>query len=83
VARAEQARRTQIERLEAQIADTEHAIRTIEEAMAEPGFYGNRATAQQVIDEHQGLMWKVGELMRQWEELQTATAPADDRQTIP
>jgi ATP-binding cassette subfamily F protein 3 len=83
VARAEQARRTQIERLEAQIADTEQAIRTIEEAMAEPGFYGNRATAQQVIDEHQGLMWKVGELMRQWEELQTATAPADDRQTIP
>jgi hypothetical protein len=28
-------------------------------------------------------MWKVGELMRRWEELQSATAPADDRQTIP
>ena len=54
--------------------------------MAAPGFYEDRATAQHVINQHQGLMWKVGDLMRQWEELQTGTGttnPASDRQTIP
>ena len=31
-----------------------------------------RAAAQPVIDQHQALMWKVGDLMHQWEMLQTA-----------
>ena len=40
--------------------------------MAAPGFYDDRAAAQPVIDRHQALMWQVGDLMHQWEELQSA-----------
>jgi hypothetical protein len=39
--------------------------------MAAPGFYDDRADAQPVIDRHQSLMWQVGELIHQWEELQS------------
>jgi hypothetical protein len=38
--------------------------------MAVPGFYEDRAAAQPTIDRHQALMWEVGVLMSQWEELQ-------------
>ena len=38
-----------------------------------PGFYENRDAAQPVIDKHQALMWEVGDLMHQWEVLQTET----------
>ncbi|PWU24973.1 MAG: ABC transporter ATP-binding protein [Candidatus Rokuibacteriota bacterium] len=78
--RADQARRSRIDRLESEIADTEQAIRAIEQTMTEPGFYEDRAASQSVIDQHQTLMWKVGDLMRQWEELNTAAdfAPASD-----
>jgi ATP-binding cassette subfamily F protein 3 len=79
--RADQARRAQIDALEARIAETEEAIRTLENAMGVPGFYEDRTTAQPVIDRHQALMWKVGDLMGQWEQLQAAsevaTADAD------
>ena len=77
--RVEQARRAQVDALEARIAETEKAIREIEEAMAAPGFYDDRAAAQPVIDRHQTLMWEVGELMHQWEELQTVTNASPDR----
>jgi ATP-binding cassette subfamily F protein 3 len=70
--RAEQARRARIEDLEARIAATEQAIRDLEQTMAAPGFYDNRSAAQPVIDRHQSLMWEVGDLMHQWEELQSA-----------
>jgi ATP-binding cassette subfamily F protein 3 len=70
--RAEQARRARIEDLEARIAATEQAIRDLEQAMAAPGFYEDRAAAQPIIDRHQALMWEVGDLMHQWEELQSA-----------
>ena len=73
-ARAEQARRARIEDLEARIAATEQAIRELEEAMAAPGFYDDRAAAQPIVDRHQSLMWEVGDLMHQWEHLQTADA---------
>jgi ATP-binding cassette subfamily F protein 3 len=78
--RAIQARRAEIDSLEAQIAATENSIRDLEQRMATPGFYDDRASAQPVIDEHQALMWKVGELMHRWEELQAASdlAPAAD-----
>ena len=72
-ARVEQARRTRIEELEARIADTEQAIRDIEQAMAAPGFYEDRAVAQSLIDRHQAMMWQVGELMHLWEGLQSAS----------
>jgi ATP-binding cassette, subfamily F, member 3 len=77
--RIQQERRLQIDRLEAQIAETERAIREIEQTMAAPGFYDDRTAAQPVIDRHQALMWQVGDLMHQWEELQnTALSPAAD-----
>ena len=70
-ARADQARRARIDDLEARIAERESAIREIEQAMSAPGFYDDRATAQPLIDRHQALMWEVGDLMHQWEALQT------------
>jgi ATP-binding cassette subfamily F protein 3 len=79
--RAEQAKRAEIEALEAQIAATENAIRDLEQRMAAPGFYDDRAAAQPIVDQHQALMWKVGDLMHRWEELQAASdlAQAADR----
>ena len=47
--------------------------------MAAPGFYDDRAAAQPVIDRHQALMWQVGDLMHQWEQLQRATDLAQAR----
>ena len=73
--RTEQARQSEIDKLESAIADCESAIKQLEAAMSTPGFYDDRAAAQPVIDQHQALMWKVGDLMHQWEELQSH-APA-------
>ncbi len=70
-AKARQARQARIGELEARIASAEQAIRALEQAMAAPGFYDDRAAAQPTIDRHQALMWEVGALMSQWEELQT------------
>jgi ATP-binding cassette subfamily F protein 3 len=80
-ARAEQTRRSRIDQLETRIADTERAIREIEQTMGAPGFYDDRTTARTIIDRHQALMWEVGDLMHQWEELQTTSelTPAADR----
>ena len=75
-ARAAEARRARIDELVARISHTEQAIRLIEQEMAAPGFYDERATAQPLIDRHQALMWEVGDLMHQWEQLQAATGLA-------
>ena len=72
--RSDEARRRRIEDLEARIADREQAIRDIEASMAAPGFYEDREAARPVIDRHQALMWEVGDLMNQWEALQTASS---------
>jgi ATP-binding cassette, subfamily F, member 3 len=66
-----QARQQRIDSLESRIAETEAAIRELEQQMSAPGFYDDRAAAQPVVDRHQALMWQVGELMQQWEELQS------------
>ena len=58
--------------MEARIAECEAAMREIEAQMAAPGFYDDHAAAQPVIDRHQALMWQLGDLMHQWEELQSA-----------
>ena len=71
-ARDAQARRQRIEQLEGRIAECEAAIRDIEQQMSAAGFYEDRGAAQPVIDQHQALMWKVGDLMHQWEMLQTS-----------
>jgi len=76
-----QARRARIETLEARIAETEQALRELEQAMAVPGFFDDREASKPIIEKHQALMWQVGDLMHQWEELQslsdTAAADAD------
>jgi len=63
--------RKRVDELEARIADRERAIKELETAMSAPGFYDNRDTSQPVIIKHQALMWEVGDLMNQWESLQT------------
>jgi ATP-binding cassette subfamily F protein 3 len=68
--KAVDARRKRIEELEARIADREQAVRDLEATMAAPGFYDNHETAKPILDRHQALMWEVGDLMSQWEELQ-------------
>ncbi len=74
--RAADALQSKIDTLEQQIADREKAMRELEASMAAPGFYDNRETSQPVIDRHQTLMWELGDLMHQWEELQEALAAA-------
>ena len=69
-ARADQARRARVAELEARIASVESEIRQLEQTMSAEGFYADRTTAQPVLDRHQALMWEVGDLMHQWEELQ-------------
>jgi ATP-binding cassette, subfamily F, member 3 len=71
VKKAADGRRQRIEELEARIAERENAIKEIEASMSAPGFYENREAAQPLIDRHQSLMWEVGDLMNQWEALQT------------
>ena len=39
--------------------------------MADPAFYEQRAVAEEMITQHQRLMWEVGDLMNQWEALQS------------
>jgi ATP-binding cassette subfamily F protein 3 len=75
--RAAEARRAALAKVETQIAECETAIRELEQAMAAPGFYDDRTAAQPLIDRHQALMWQVGELMHQWEELQEAADLAE------
>jgi len=69
----------QVADLEAKIAEREQAMKDIESAMSAPGFYDNRDQAQPLIDRHQTLMWEVGELMHQWEELQRITEITRER----
>jgi ATP-binding cassette subfamily F protein 3 len=68
--RAVDALQGRIADLEARVAERERAIKDIEAAMASPGFYENRDESQPLIDRHQALMWEVGDLTHQWEELQ-------------
>jgi len=69
--KAADTRKRRIDELEARIADRERAIKEIEASMSAPGFYDNHEAAKPIIDKHQALMWEVGDLMNQWEALQT------------
>ncbi len=71
VERQRQALEARIASLEVKIAAREQAIKEIEASMATPGFYDDREAANALITRHQALMWEVGDLMHQWEELQT------------
>ena len=46
-------------------------MKALEAQMASPGFYDDRARAEQAAEEHKKLMWEVGDLVSQWEALQT------------
>jgi ATP-binding cassette subfamily F protein 3 len=65
--------RDRITELEARIAEREASIKSLETAMSAPGFYETHHLAKPVLDQHQALMWEVGELLNQWEMLQGET----------
>ncbi len=57
--------------LEVRIAERERAIKEVEQKMSAPDFYGNHEVSKPVLAQHQALMWEVGELLSQWEMLQS------------
>jgi uncharacterized coiled-coil protein SlyX len=57
--------------LEKRVAEKEQAVKALEGQMASPGFYEDRPRAEQAAEEHKKLMWEVGDLVSQWEALQT------------
>ncbi|MCY4602238.1 MAG: ABC-F family ATP-binding cassette domain-containing protein [Acidobacteria bacterium] len=63
--------RARIAELEQRIGEREQSVRGIEANIAQPDFYSDAAGARARIDEHQTLMWEVGNLMNQWEALQS------------
>jgi ATP-binding cassette, subfamily F, member 3 len=63
--------KTRLAELEKRIGEKEKAVKDLEAQMAAPGFYDERDRAAQAADEHKKLMWEVGDLMNQWEALQT------------
>jgi len=68
--RAAEALQKRIADLEGRIAEREAKVKSLETAMSVPGFYDDREASKLVIDQHQALMWEVGDLMAQWEALQ-------------
>ena len=72
------ARESQLARLEQEITIREQAIKELESLMVAPNFYNDREAAQPLVDRHQTLMWEVGDLMKEWEELQNRESPFPD-----
>ena len=64
-------RERRIADLEARIGEREQTVKELETRMAAPGFYDDRTEAESVIARHRDLMWEVGDLMGQWEALQS------------
>jgi ATP-binding cassette subfamily F protein 3 len=60
---------SRIAELEERVGEAERAIKALEAQMADPAFYARADGGKAVIDEHQSLMWTVGELLGQWEML--------------
>ena len=65
-------RQRRITELEARIAEREQLVKELEAKMASPAFYADRAASEATIAQHRDLMWEVGDLMNQWESLQTS-----------
>ena len=42
--------------------------------MSDPGFYTDKAAAEETVKRHQTFMWKVGDLMNHWEALEAEGA---------
>ncbi|HEV7498785.1 MAG TPA: ABC transporter C-terminal domain-containing protein, partial [Vicinamibacteria bacterium] len=56
--------------LEKRIGEKEQAVRELERLMASPGFYDDRARAEQAVADRQRLLDEVGALMGEWESAQ-------------
>ena len=69
--KAADARDRRVQELEARIAEKEQQVRDLEAKMADADFYKDREQSEGVLKQHQALMWDVGDLMNQWESLQT------------
>jgi len=69
--RAFKALKNRITELEARIADREKAIKDVEQTMSAADFYNDHEKSKPVLAQHQALMWEVGELLGQWEMLQS------------
>ena len=69
--RAFRALKNRVTELEARIADREKAIKDVEQTMSAPDFYNDHEKSKPVLAKHQALMWEVGELLGQWEMLQS------------
>jgi ATP-binding cassette subfamily F protein 3 len=69
--RAFKALKNRITELEARIAEREKAIKDVEQLMAAADFYNDHEKSKPVLAQHQALMWEVGELLGQWEMLQS------------
>ena len=68
--RAAETLQKRISELETRITDREAKVRELEMAMSAPGFYDDRDASKRLVDQHQALMWEVGDLIGQWEALQ-------------
>jgi ATP-binding cassette subfamily F protein 3 len=79
--RAAEMLQKRIAELEARIADREARVKELEATMSAPGFYDDRDASKQLVDQHQALMWEVGDLMGQWEALQEHAAAASAERT--
>ena len=75
--RATEALQKRIADLEGRIAEREAKVKDLEAAMSAPGFYDDREASKHVIEQHQTLMWEVGDLMSQWEALQEHAAQSE------
>jgi ATP-binding cassette subfamily F protein 3 len=71
VERADRKRRQRLAEMEGRIAEKENAVKALEAQMTAPGFFDDRARAEQAAKDREALMWDVNELMTQWEMLQT------------
>jgi ATP-binding cassette subfamily F protein 3 len=68
--RAADAIQTKVGDLESRIAEREGEMKRLEAEMSDPAFYADKDASRQAADRHQALMWELGDLMHQWEELQ-------------
>jgi len=78
--RALKALKDRVADLEARIAEREKAIKDVEVKMSAPDFYTDHEGSKPVLAQHQALMWEVGELLSQWEMLQSEAEQFSDLQ---
>ena len=76
--RALKSLRDRIAEIESRIADREKSIKDVEQQMSTPDFYTNHEASKPILTKHQELMWEVGELLAQWEMLQSELSDHED-----